>query len=171
LRANKAHLCLNMPFITRWHKTFHVLVFGSVVVLIIAVVALQRDFRQKYEVTEPAVTSEKAVLTAGNEFSENDSYGGTPEETIAGFIAALQRGDAANANLYFAPSVQHSWLEVLEQMENSGGLQNLAEELSGSVKNWTLEESGVDSATFVAGLHKISFVRNPLAGIWKISQL
>ncbi len=103
-----------MPFInmlTRWHKTFHILVLGSLAVLALAVFAIKREFRVEQKM-------------AGDEMPEGAAQGGvTPEETFAMFLEALKAGDTELASRYFVITRRQSWQESLRQIKAGGGLR------------------------------------------------
>lgn len=67
---------------------------------------------------------------------EADTYGGkTPEETLAMFISALQKGDIELASKYFVldddtAMPDAAWIEGLKKAKNEDRLESLADTLS-----------------------------------------
>ena len=105
---------------------------------------------------------------------ENDTYGGaTPEETIALFIDALEKGDIELASKYYLPENQK---EKLKELQTGGGSSSLF------ILDF-LENQGkgkfVDSNRFYLPildskgtfLFDIIFSLNKFTKIWKIESL
>ena len=103
----------------------------------------------------------------------NDTYGGaTPEETLALFIAALEKGDIELASKYFLPEDREEILSDIESAEESGRMNQSIERF----KDLNLETKNEDRAFFIttdaSGLVQTQVVldKNP-NGVWKISDI
>ena len=104
----------------------------------------------------------------------NDTYGGaTPEETLALFIAALEKGDIELASKYFLPEDRERMLAGLRNVETKGNLTNMITDLHRSrYENKISNENVVYSIANDQGeiALTISFFKNA-NGIWKISDI
>ncbi len=104
---------------------------------------------------------------------KNDTYGGaTPEETLALFIAALEKGDIELASKYFLPEDREEILNDIKDVDKNGGLGAAIERfkkmsLSSKDENWAFfkiyDEKGNTKSQIV-------FSKNQQE-IWKISDI
>jgi len=105
----------------------------------------------------------------------NDTYGGaTPEETLALFIAALEKGDIELASMYFLPEDREKMVKRFEEEflidKNFDhivqGLASLKKTEGGNSK--TVFFVGTDSGSVVTS--QVVLDKNP-NGVWKISDI
>src|SRR3989344_7369230 len=76
----------------------------------------------------------------------NDTYGGaTPEETLALFIAALEKGDIELASKYFLPEDREKILDQIKSAKNEDRL----DEAIARFKNLDLETKNEKTAFFI----------------------
>ena len=76
---------------------------------------------------------------------ENDPYGGdTPEETLALFIEALEKGDIELASKYFVIDEQEEWKEKLVRIKE----RDLLQEMAGDLKNKKEDKIDNDTARY-----------------------
>lgn len=133
-----------------------------------AAIYLSPDARQERDVLEYFADLEEQY--------KNDTYGGkTPEETLALFIAALEKGDIELASKYFLPEDQAPTLKKLSDIKQSGNLDQVAtdfnrarngKEIFEGRYQFTVIKSGTNIAQFTIGL-----VKNPVTEIWKLEAL
>ena len=145
--------------LTRWHKTFHILVLGSLAVLALAVFAIKREFRVEQKM-------------AGDEMPEGAAQGGvTPEETFAMFLEALKAGDTELASRYFVITRRQSWQESLRQIKAGGGLAAMHSELSKIPAVWEKKSANSNEASYVYRAQDITFIKNSATHKWEIRDL
>lgn len=105
---------------------------------------------------------------------KNDTYGGaTPEETLALFIAALEKGDIELASMYFLPEDREEMLKGLQNVESNGNLEAMTADLNRKKYRNEISENNVTYS--VANDQKeialvVSLSKNG-NGIWKISDI
>ncbi|MBI3075211.1 MAG: hypothetical protein HYY92_03315 [Parcubacteria group bacterium] len=104
---------------------------------------------------------------------KNDTYGGaTPEETLALFIAALEKGDIELASKYFLPEDREETVLEIRTAQGTGELSDAINRL----KELSLETKNEKRAFFITkntdGLVELQAVldKNP-NGVWKISDI
>ncbi len=108
-----------------------------------------------------------------------DTYGGkTPEETLALFIAAIEKEDIDLASKYFIQDINLSrqkWVDFLTKIKDGGNLQRFATDLKNyQEKNETISDSNFafiyknDDGT--VGL-QIDMKLNEQTKIWKIENI
>ncbi|MBI1998711.1 MAG: hypothetical protein HYS73_00025 [Parcubacteria group bacterium] len=103
----------------------------------------------------------------------NDTYGGaTPEETLALFIAALEKGDIELASKYFLPEDREEIKNDIKSAEEAGRIRQSIERF----KDLSLETKNGQKAFFITtdanGLVQTQVIldKNP-NGVWKISDI
>lgn len=104
---------------------------------------------------------------------KNDTYGGTtPEETLALFIAALEKGDIELASMYFLPEDREKWSQNIANVQENNHLNEMISDLARAEKSKQESENAIfviaDEARVVSAL--ISFRKNQ-NGVWKISDI
>ncbi|MDO8558345.1 MAG: hypothetical protein Q7S09_04135 [bacterium] len=160
--------------LTRWHNTFHILVFGSLGILVLIVLVVKREYRVEQQ---PAGgENEKSISVgagaSGAELAENGAQGGpTPEETFVMFLEALKSGDTELASRYFVIPRRQGWEESLRQIKAGGGLAAMHEELSKIPSLWEKKNISSDEVLYVYRAQNITFVKNIVTHMWEIRDL
>jgi len=165
--------------LTRWHKTFHILVFGSLAILAAAVFFLKSPYSTEYAGSGSKdhgnvnLRSDRSAADA----TEDVLGGETPEETFRMFLGALRSGDAEAASKFFILEKQEGWEKSFSMLKAGGGLEDLYTQLSRIPETWV--ESPTSSEAEIsykfsgdAGAStSISFNRREHSKIWKIKDL
>ncbi|MBI4114441.1 MAG: hypothetical protein HY445_01210 [Candidatus Niyogibacteria bacterium] len=107
---------------------------------------------------------------------ENDTYGGkTPEETLALFIDALEKGDIELASKYFVIDKQEEWRSNLMEIHSKGLLKDMIVDLHRPRNAYSLVEGGdvyifdiYNDDNQLAVQINVQRIAN---GIWKIEDL
>lgn len=159
---------------TRWHNTFHILVFGSLGALLFIVLAVKKEYRVGNEL---AGESEKHSSIPAEAASKKEKlpetvYGaGTPEETLAMFLDALKAGDPDLASRYFVTSRRNDWQESLRKIKVGGGLAAMYQELSEASALLQKETITDNEASYSYQSQHIVFIRDAGTQKWEIQDL
>lgn len=105
---------------------------------------------------------------------ENDTYGGdTPEETLALFIEALEKGDVELASKYFVIEEREKWQKNLKVIEDQGQIQEMAEDLNKLRKTKDGEEEVFYTLTNDKNIVSVQLIMgmNQYNGKWQIYEL
>ena len=160
---------------SRWHKKFHVLVFGAIAALAVVVFVLRQEFHAQFSAltsSEPETTRITYDMVEKVDFPTDDAYGGSsPEETYLLFLGRLRGGFVGDATAYFVPSKAGEWRETLENFKRLDALSQLTEELEALPASWQKAEPEEGIAVFTTTSQTITFVKNPATGVWKIYSL
>lgn len=147
------------------------LIVGFAAIAVLAVLAwfvaisLNPEARQEREA--------RKYLEDLQEQYENDTYGGkTPEETLALFIAALEKGDIELASKYFVIEEQEERLNYFREVENAENMVALVAELSYPYEK---REFGSGNSRYIFDIYNLDAdthmqldIGNGTNGIWKI---
>lgn len=142
--------------------------FAATFVLIIALVVglmnlISRGFVSGDGFAEEIIAAHRA-----------DEYGGTtPQETMALFVKALEKGDMRLASKYFILENQEEILSELEAGKKAGTITILLNDLSGIDKGTEVFEGYYRFTTTVEPGVQLTYdlVFDDLAGVWKIERL
>ena len=161
--------------LTRWHKTFHVLVFGSIAALAVVVFVLRQEFSAQFSVfdnAEPRTTRMTYDIVEKLVYPPDDTKGGaSPEETYLLFLGALKTGMIAEATEYFVPGKAGEWRSTLENFAHVGALPQLMAELEALPAAWHRKDPENGIAVFATASQTVTFVQNPTTFVWKLYSL
>ncbi|MDP3963157.1 MAG: hypothetical protein Q8Q39_01535 [bacterium] len=160
---------------TRWHKIFHILVFGAIAALAVVVFVLRQEFRAQFSPfakSDPETTRVTYDLIERVDFPADDALGGSsPEETYLLFLGRLRDGTVRDATAYFVASKAGEWREILENFSRLDALPQLLTELEALPASWQKAEPEEGIAVFTTASQTITFVKNPHTSVWKIYSL
>ena len=164
-------VCYTAIMLTPWHKTFHILVFGSLIVLILGAIVFKKEYQLQFTSGNNETYETEPQQSLGADSESIILGGSTPEDTFTLFLEALKSGDVELASRYFVAPRQAAWQEGLQQIKNGGGLEAMHKELTAISTAWKKEDRGQAVSFSAPGAQRITFVRDDHAHIWSIDEL
>lgn len=103
---------------------------------------------------------------------KNDTYGGnTPEETLALYIEALEKGDLKLASMYYIPEEQDAHERTLNRSRENGNVKGYIDILSLKKVVGVSEENHKADIEFFEKekqVHVLFLTQNPFTNKWKL---